>query len=835
MPNVSKMENKIRQDKFFIFTAVSLASAVLLYFNMARWHAVWVGAVLLSIYFIVNGLWLGKIINRFLPLGRICRWLFGAFALFYLLAFGGAIFVAFYKITPLFIFLVFLALTLIISFSSRREIFGDPISENSAETAAEAKNLPRPLLNRKGVVARFSSPDKGGAGGVGPSASEFLAKEDEKKAKIPKFCCVLYAMCCVLCVALLFAARTGQFILSPWEVIPPLYLDAYLLLTFLTALLVFSRRSVKIILFAIVVHSLILHAYLPIVYEPGFGGDKWRHIGAERWLDEGKVYSPALFGVDKDQMEWSQVGPLKIPSVFVVGNKTSYANMWAATIIFSRSLGIDVFWVDFFLGFLLWSVFFPLILFHLAKTLWPRRTFALLAAFLPALFYPFQAYGAITLPVSFGFLPFAFSLIFWLKYLRERESKISFWPLLAVCGLAMYLNYVLYLILTLEVAGLAWLLKKISLKQERKTKDNSRLSGRRFPAIALCLLVVVFILLLPALDVVSGLSFFRAGAFSPGGLLWAGGGFLAEIFTLQPFAPGAGYVSQGNFLFLQVGGSLSEFSLAAVFFWWPAAVSALVWLGVARGIKNPRQAGRPFLFFLMLLVVVLGDHFISGQLMDGVRLLCKRLDVTLAFLIMIFLACGLAKFAVGRSRLASRRAKIIAISLLISLGSALTYASGPKMQTVTADELQAAEYVWNRFKIQDSTVAADQELPNAQPASPAGGRPTSNANYCVLANTWPLLALEAASGREVAAGGFPVYTEYAQPERVKLFAKMSDSPSVVYMEKALAITGAQSCYFMTEKRWANGLDPDYFAKLEQIFGQYVKIGEVYIFKYPDSL
>jgi len=65
-----------------------------------------------------------------------------------------------------------------------------------------------------------------------------------------------------------------------------------------------------------------------------------------------------------------------------------------------------------------------------------------------------------------------------------------------------------------------------------------------------------------------------------------------------------------------------------------------------------------------------------------------------------------------------------------------------------------------------------------------------------LANTWPLLALEGVSGREIITGGFPYYYEYRQPERVQLFANMNYSPSVRYLNKAIEITNAQRMLFL---------------------------------------
>jgi hypothetical protein len=109
---------------------------------------------------------------------------------------------------------------------------------------------------------------------------------------------------------------------------------------------------------------------------------------------------------------------------------------------------------------------------------------------------------------------------------------------------------------------------------------------------------------------------------------------------------------------------------------------------------------------------------------------------------------------------------------------------------------------------------------------------SGNQKYCVLANTWPLLALESESGREIVTGGFPFYYEYRQPERVQLFDNMNKNPSVKDMERALAITGAKDCYFMTEDRWLYPIRKSQtFNRLNQILGSSEKVGSVYIWKF----
>jgi len=158
-------------------------------------------------------------------------------------------------------------------------------------------------------------------------------------------------------------------------VIHPLYIYAWLSLIIFLGLLAFSKIKLKYFLLILILTSLLFHAYLLIPYQAGFGGDKWRHIGAEKMLMQGKIYEPVLFG---DNVSYSQLGPLKIPEVLIAGNKTSYANMWGLTIALSWLTGIDIFYLDLILGFLLFSIFLPFLLLKFGLFFSRKKEFLLL-------------------------------------------------------------------------------------------------------------------------------------------------------------------------------------------------------------------------------------------------------------------------------------------------------------------------------------------------------------------------------------------------------------------------------------------------------------------------
>ncbi|MDD5626224.1 MAG: hypothetical protein PHG83_03595, partial [Patescibacteria group bacterium] len=293
---MKKLFLKIREDKNFVFTLTAILCVVgwfllVVHGIFSRSLQISLGLIFSIFYFLINSVWLAKILAR-LGFEKDFQFVFGLFLLLFLIAFGIAVPIVFYKITPIYLAFLLILLTVVISLLSR--------------------------LKRKGEREEIEK--------------KLVLVENNEKIKIPKFIFVLFGLAYIFCWFLLFRARTGADIRSPWTVIHPFYLYGWLFIIFIIGLLIFSKCRLKTFLFFIILTSLLLHSYLLVTYQTGFGGDKWRHLGAEQWLMDGHIYTPALFG---EQISYKQLGPIKIPEVFIAGNKTSYANMWGMTIALS--------------------------------------------------------------------------------------------------------------------------------------------------------------------------------------------------------------------------------------------------------------------------------------------------------------------------------------------------------------------------------------------------------------------------------------------------------------------------------------------------------------------
>ncbi|MCF7907021.1 hypothetical protein K9K85_01940 [Patescibacteria group bacterium] len=746
--------NKIKKNHNFFFTFLAIGAVLIWYLNFQTIQSLFLFWLVTLIYLFLNFCWCSHFFQKWGE-GKIFSSAFGLFALLYLIAFLTALPITFYKITPLFFGGILIFLTLALSFLNKIKI-------QKKESEKELKLIPDPSAFR-----------------------------------VPKIVYFVFFFLLIVCFLLLFRARTGNYIRSPWEVIHPFYLYGWLIIVLIIGFLILSKIKLKRFLLIIILASLLLHAYLLIPYQAGFGGDKWRHLGAERWLMEGRIYEPALGGTE---VSYLSIGPWRVPEVLVAGNKTSYAQMWGLTISLSWLTGIDVFYIDLILGALLFSFFLPFLLARLALFFSRKKEFIYLVMFLPFLFYPFQIYGSITVPVSFSFLPFIFLLIWGGQFLKGEISSRKFWTLMPLFLIFLYFSYILYFFAFLVMIFLAQGLRFFYFSDPPRKKRG---------LLIIFLILILGFALMPLLDTHHDYSIFKISNLNRERISEAFQRFgSALFFSQEAIFPRIYQFEQDSWLYSQTRQVLSRSVLLEIIPWW-LFLSPLVCLMVLRGIFVSWRSSRKSLalWLILSLFIFLVNQMIASSFMEGNHLFTKRLVLLISFLFFFPLAMGLFSW------LSSRRTVIVGVLIFsLALISVSAYASGPKFQVVTQDEREAAHYIWSAYQRENTNQ--------------------KNISYCVLANTWPLLALEGVSGRQIITGGFPYYFEYRQPERVQLFDHMNQAPSLRYLEKALEVTGAKSCYFMTEARWVFfDRRQEIIDSLDQILGPRQQMGEVMIWHY----
>ncbi len=690
---------------------------------------------------ILAGIYWGTLYQRLLSLRIFTSLVFGYLTLFYLLSFTISIFVNFYKYDELFSLLSVVVLGVISYLIGFKYNWLDDLPES---------------------------------------------KTAELVIRPPFYLVVALPLLLFVSLVLLFLSRSEEYLITPWQVIPKIYIYLFLLITFTVSSLLFSRLKTGVVIFLIIIHSYFLHAYLPLVYETGFGGDKWRHLASEKFLAAGEIYSPSLIG---EPIKMVTLGPISLPEVLVAGNKTSYGNQWGLTLLLSEFLSIDIFWIDYWLIFGLWSFFVPLLLYHLSGLIYNKKQFRLLVSFLPTLFYTLQVFGAITIPVSLGAIYFLLILYLWFYYLRYQERRVR--NLAIILTLFSYLGYVLYFILLL-VIGLGCLL----------IGEIKKIKIQRF---LLILFIAGSCLVIPALESLMGYGSLKAEVFSsPQGIIYQTAEAFGTLTGVVAFIPRPTHIDQGNWLYNQTRQTQSQASLFGLRIL-PFFFTGLVWLLALLGIQKIRKLDNKKIawFILVALGIMIFSYVFSWYFMTGNHILARRLDVTITFFWLILVALGIFYLLENVFTKVDEFTKVYAIAVMLAVVAASTYSSGPVLEVVTKDEVSAAEYVWEKID--------------------------KNSPYCVVANTWPLLGLEYVSGRKIIAGGFPVYLEYAQPERVKIFEGLIRKPKTDdWLKKAFEVTKSSECWYLTEKRWMS--DKVWEENLE-IFGPpQAQVGKVFIWQ-----
>jgi len=548
---------------------------------------------------------------------------------------------------------------------------------------------------------------------------------------------------------LIALAQTGNYLISPWQVLSSSYLIFVFIALLIIFSLVFSKKKVWLVLAVIIIGSFLMHSYL-LVYASGFGGDRWRHLGSENRILQGMIYQPTLL---TDDIWYQSVAGISVPRALIAGPKISYGFEWSWAVIIAKVSGSDIFTIDKFLILFLWSLFLPLIVFVWAWQLKVKKNLALLASALTLIFYLLQYYGSQTLPISFSVLYFGFLMAGFLAYLKNKQNTIlAFLIFLTVLS---YFGYLLAFIIL--ILALVWLLT-MNLKP-----------GKKY------FMVLVLSLTIWGAEIMSGFS------------------TLTDKFSMLKITNA---IIGGNFLFFEKG----KFLLWDIKYW--PILSLIISLFFLASIfifswKMLKEKKAEHLFLIGLTSILIINYFLSWILLDGIHSLARRLNVYIVLLLVFILAYGLSNFINNR-----RRARVVIIAL--SLVGSLVYVSGPVLEaTVTTSDAQSMQYIW-------SQVVSEPH------------------NYCVLADTWPLLAMEAYSAKEIKAGNFASDFNYQQNDRVRIFSDFVTKPSLDTASEALKVTNTKACFIMINY---NILNQEKIYQINNLFGQPKIFGDNLVWEY----
>lgn len=540
---------------------------------------------------------------------------------------------------------------------------------------------------------------------------------------------ILYLAIVAVAFYLLYKSKSSAVLMTPWQTISPEFILAFFAATLILGLLIFSRLKAGTILFLLIIHAFLLHAYLPLSHELFYGADGWRHLATESsWWQSGAIVSPSLSSAPLGFWQKLDFGSL------------AYAQFNSLSLLFQKLCQVDpIVFIKYFLP-IIWSLILPIILFEIARAYNLEKRAALFLVWLAAWPFALQVSGSFSLPANLGILFWLFSL--WLIIKNSQKPTDGGAVFLIILGVLSIFTHTVFFVLF----WLAFVL--INLLRLKFSKNHLFVVG------------IFTMLSIPAIELISGFSTFKDQLN-----WWAQ--IKAVVGNLSGWYAGFGLrasdISTGNIFFNQP--PLSALTTNGFIAWrgWMVLVMLAFWLIWILGLKKMLQIhSRINNFWIIFSSSVFGGYIISRYFLSGDNILTRRLDATLAILII------LPAVYFGYNFLKNKIIIFLTV-FIFSFAIAASYTLGPDTRVVSKNEYEAMQYVWNREE----------------------GRQ----KICVLADTYPLLALEQISGRRVVGGGFPIDSSFGQPERMQLLALSSANPERATKE-ARGWVGSDSCYLV---------------------------------------
>ncbi|MFA7653749.1 MAG: hypothetical protein WCX97_01765 [Candidatus Magasanikbacteria bacterium] len=564
---------------------------------------------------------------------------------------------------------------------------------------------------------------------------------------------------------LLYHSQSGTSLISPWQTINPNYLWTFLGATFLLGLLIFSRLSAKTLLIFLTVYIFLLSSYLPLTHQLFYGADQWRHLATESRIMSG--------------LPLNAVSPVGVQPLFLTtapGN-IFYSNFWGINIVLAQVLNVGLISLVKWLLPVLWAVVFPILIYQIGLAINFNKKESLFLVWLMALPFALQYAGALSIPNHFGLLVWLLLVLFTLKTTTSfRWEQVI---ILAVLGLLSVFGYGLYLLLF-------WLsaLALVILRQSRRIPSmwsfpaigGSAFGGKGFfpegvPLGRLLRMTIVTLLLavsIPAVELIVKYSSWPKQVDWFAQVKQLCGNFTGWYLATGPRSHD---ILTGNIFFNQVPLSAFVPNFLTQYPMWIFIFMIFVWVIILVGIISSFRSNQVVKNWLgVMFAGLLGSYIIGRYILVGQSIISRRLDGVLAILGVIMLVLGI-KWLVGwcnQKKLSKRigRALLPIFIFIISLAITASYSLGPDIRAMSTDEYNVIKYVF-----------ADQ-------------------GKCVIADTYPLLALEYLSQKQITGGGFPMGQDFSQPDRVALFNEMKNNPNYLVWSKARAIVNSNECYFI---------------------------------------
>jgi len=414
---------------------------------------------------------------------------------------------------------------------------------------------------------------------------------------------IAYVSLTVLSFYLLIASRTGEA-RTVWQVLHPAFIPTLFVTTSVLLTILFSSERTTHKMLLIIVHSILLHSFFPIVFPAGDLSGQQMVLGQTRRVFDNTI----LHGLSG----W----PTRTLQIFIVEMFDGTNLQAALSTIFARMFSVDIFYVHLFLVPVLWGTFVPVASFLTTKALGGNDKASVLSSLLVSAF-PYTIYfGAISVPNSLGFIFFFYSLYFMLKYLSSNNPRTAYF-MVAFSFFSFLAHYLT------GVISFSLLLLALAFKSYKSEKAASSITAKASLATSFLFCAS----LLP-------LSFIYLRFFSP---------IVHTVFTLDKLYELPLEKIVGLFL---IGELTYGFDLKTIFLVIIGSTFALLYMIylLHKMKKNSTREFRVHLLFLFAaFLMILIDYRILKLFMDGLPLNEERLWVFRDFIAVPFVALAICK------------------------------------------------------------------------------------------------------------------------------------------------------------------------------------------------
>lgn len=560
----------------------------------------------------------------------------------------------------------------------------------------------------------------------------------------------VYLLMLGISFCLLFMSRSGE-VYTVWEVLHPMFMPLFFVLTFLLLVLILSSEEVEYKLLFVIVHSVLSHTLFVIVFPAGRIGAPQMELGRTRLIFDN------VMGVGQHRPDANILAQIYLQNRKVLQPVLS--------VTFAHMFGVDVYHSHLLLVPLLWGIFIPVVAFLITRELGESENVSALSGLLVSAFPATIFWGAESLPNSLGYMFFFCSLYFSVKYLSSK--RFSAFSLAVMFSFISFLSHFLT-----GVMSFSLLLLAIAFKKHESEKGKSPITAKSF----LLLSFVFCASLLPFTLVYHRLFYPIYTDFSLEKLhgLSATEMILLFVFGKYVNLDIVSVLIRGIGLFLGVVGVIYAFGIH-----------------FRQGSKRSGHLGALFLFLGLLMLLV--DYRALKLFMTNIPFAEERLWLFRDFISVPFIA-----ILIGGVLALSRK-----------LISNIPKKNGPPSSTTFSTDITSkfsAAYVIILISLSGLvTASVYYAYPHWGPLQTASYEleatkhiaETTNETYIVICDLWMIYAGQMFVG---ITNPRAYYFSTFDSRGVTLFIKMRNNPSNETMIEAMKTNNSTTAYFIIGKR-----------------------------------